>query len=107
MALQFILGPSGAGKSRYIFDEIIGESLKHPDRQYLLLVPEQYTMETQRVPIKLFDVRHSTISYTAPPYPTYRTVPMSIASTFCAASTTGMHRSFLTKSGTSFKATST
>ncbi|MCI9594686.1 MAG: ATP-dependent helicase [Lachnospiraceae bacterium] len=48
MALQFILGPSGAGKSRYIFDEIIGESLKHPDRQYLLLVPEQYTMETQR-----------------------------------------------------------
>ena len=48
MALQFILGPSGSGKSRYIFDEIIGESLKHPDRQYLLLVPEQYTMETQR-----------------------------------------------------------
>lgn len=48
MALQFILGPSGSGKSRYIFDEMIGESLKHPDRQYLLLVPEQYTMETQR-----------------------------------------------------------
>ncbi len=57
--------------------------------------------------MNLFDVRHSTISYTAPSYPTYRTVPMSIASTFCAASTTGMHRSFLTKSGTSFKATST
>lgn len=48
MALQFILGPSGAGKSRYIDEQIIRESLEHPDRQYLLLVPEQYTMETQR-----------------------------------------------------------
>lgn len=48
MALQFILGPSGAGKSRYIYQQMIRESMEHPDRQYLLLVPEQYTMESQR-----------------------------------------------------------
>ena len=48
MALQFILGPAGSGKSRYIYEEMIRESLEHTNRQYLLLVPEQYTMETQR-----------------------------------------------------------
>lgn len=48
MALQFILGPSGAGKSRWIYDQMIRESMEHTDRQYMLLVPEQYTMESQR-----------------------------------------------------------
>lgn len=48
MALQFIFGPSGAGKSYYIYHKIIQESMEHPERQYLILVPEQFTMQTQK-----------------------------------------------------------
>jgi len=48
MALQFILGNSGAGKSHYIFEKIIQESAKNPNKQYLVIVPEQFTMQTQK-----------------------------------------------------------
>ena len=48
MALQFIFGPSGSGKSYYIYNKIIQESMENPDRQYLVLVPEQFTMQTQK-----------------------------------------------------------
>ncbi len=48
MALQFILGNSGSGKSHYIYQKIIEESMDHPFRQYVVLVPEQFTMQTQR-----------------------------------------------------------
>lgn len=48
MALQLILGNSGGGKSHYIFDKMIKESEEHPKRQYLVIVPEQFTMQTQK-----------------------------------------------------------
>ena len=41
MALQLILGNAGAGKSHYIFEKIIQESMEHPTKQYLIIVPEQ------------------------------------------------------------------
>lgn len=47
MALQFIFGASGAGKSHYIYHKIIRESMENPGKQYLVLVPEQFTMQTQ------------------------------------------------------------
>ena len=47
MALQLILGNAGAGKSHYIFEKIIQESMEHPTKQYLIIVPEQFTMQTQ------------------------------------------------------------
>lgn len=53
MSLQFILGPSGSGKTRFLYEEIIRESMSHPDKQYLILVPEQYTMQTQKEMIRL------------------------------------------------------
>lgn len=53
MSLQFILGPSGSGKTRYLYQEMIRESMAHEQRQYLLLVPEQYTMQTQKELIRL------------------------------------------------------
>ena len=46
--LRFILGASGVGKTTYIYDEIIKESMENMDKQYILLVPDQFTMETQR-----------------------------------------------------------
>ncbi len=48
MALKFVLGPSGAGKTTYIYDEIISKSLENPSKNYILLVPDQFTMAVQK-----------------------------------------------------------
>lgn len=48
MSLQFIMGPSGAGKSHYLYEYVTKESLQHPDKNYIVLVPEQFTMQTQK-----------------------------------------------------------
>ena len=48
MALQLILGNSGAGQSHYLFEKIIAESMEYPNRQFLVIVPEQFTMQTQK-----------------------------------------------------------
>lgn len=53
MALQFILGGAGSGKTRLLYDTAIRESMEHPDIQYLVVVPEQYTMQTQKEIIRL------------------------------------------------------
>lgn len=53
MAMQLIVGPSGAGKSHYIYDLIIKESMRNPDTNYILLVPEQYSMALQRKMVML------------------------------------------------------
>ena len=49
MSLQLILGTSGSGKTTWLNHYIIEESLKHPEKNYMILVPEQFTMETQRI----------------------------------------------------------
>lgn len=48
MALQFIFGGSGSGKSYYLYKQIIREAGKNPALNYMVLVPEQFTMQTQR-----------------------------------------------------------
>lgn len=48
MSVRFLLGASGSGKSRQIYNDIIQASLKEPERNFYLIVPEQYTMEAQR-----------------------------------------------------------
>lgn len=48
MSLHFIFGNSGSGKSHYLYKYIIEESMKNPDINYLVLVPEQFTMQTQK-----------------------------------------------------------
>ena len=47
MALQFIFGNPGSGKSHYLYEHIIRESMKHPDINYIILVPEQFTSSTE------------------------------------------------------------
>ena len=47
MALQFIFGGAGAGKSYYIYNNIIQQSIENPQKQYLILVPEQFA-DTKR-----------------------------------------------------------
>ena len=48
MALQLYLGCSGSGKSHRLYEHIIDESLKHPELNYYILVPEQYNLSTQQ-----------------------------------------------------------
>lgn len=48
MALHLILGNSGSGKSEYLYEHILQEAKAHPKRTYYVLVPEQFTMATQR-----------------------------------------------------------
>lgn len=47
MGLQFYFGASGAGKSRQLHDDITGWAKKEPERNFLFLVPDQFTMQTQ------------------------------------------------------------
>ncbi len=47
MSLQFYFGASGAGKSKKLHNYMIEESEKHPQKNYLLIVPDQFTMQTQ------------------------------------------------------------
>lgn len=48
MSLQFIFGNSGSGKSHCLYQNIIEQSIRHPEKNYLVLVPEQFTMQTQK-----------------------------------------------------------
>ncbi|MGN0292377.1 MAG: PD-(D/E)XK nuclease family protein [Lachnospiraceae bacterium] len=57
MSLQLIAGSSGSGKTFWVNRYVIEESLAHPDRNYLILVPEQFTMETQREIVQLHPCR--------------------------------------------------
>ncbi len=47
MSLQFYFGVSGAGKSKKLHSHLIDESIRHPEKNYLLIVPDQFTMQTQ------------------------------------------------------------
>lgn len=47
MALQFYFGGSGAGKSRKLHEDIIEAAGREPKRNFLLIVPDQFTMQTQ------------------------------------------------------------
>lgn len=48
MALQMIMGPSGSGKSTYILQKIVREAQKNLKKNFYVVVPEQFTMLTQR-----------------------------------------------------------
>ena len=53
MALRFIIGNSGAGKSYTAFQHVIREAGKHPDIIYYVIVPEQFTMQTQKTLVEM------------------------------------------------------
>ncbi len=48
MGLQFIFGNAGSGKSHYLYQYVIEESIKVSDKNFIVLVPEQFTMQTQK-----------------------------------------------------------
>ncbi len=48
MSLQLVFGGSGSGKSHYVFQKVLEESKQERERTFFVLVPEQFTMQTQR-----------------------------------------------------------
>ena len=53
MAVKLILGNSGGGKTEYMYREVVKAAEADVKRNYLVVVPEQFTMQTQR---KLVDL---------------------------------------------------
>ena len=53
MSLSIIAGSSGSGKSTTLYSRIIKESMENQDKNYLIIVPEQYTMSTQRLLVSM------------------------------------------------------
>ena len=47
MSLQMIIGGEGSYRSEQLYRKLIEESIAHPEQQFFLIVPEQYTMQTQ------------------------------------------------------------
>lgn len=52
MGLRFYIGASGAGKSWQVYNRIIEEAQADIHRNYLIVVPDQFTMQTQLEMVK-------------------------------------------------------
>ena len=52
MSLSFVIGGSGSGKTTEILKRIIDESMEMPSKHFLVIVPEQFTMQTQKEIVK-------------------------------------------------------
>ena len=48
MGYRFYFGASGSGKTYRAFSDIINESIKNREKRYFIIVPEQFTMQTQK-----------------------------------------------------------
>ena len=55
LSLQFYFGPSGAGKSRQVYELITRRAAEHPKQNFLIIVPDQFTMQTQKDLVLLND----------------------------------------------------
>lgn len=53
MSLRFVIGGSGSGKTRYLYEELIQESIREPGGRFFAIVPEQFTMQTQKEIVSL------------------------------------------------------
>lgn len=53
MSLQFIIGNSGSGKSYRGFQDMISAAVRHPEKSYYVIVPEQFTMQTQKTLVEM------------------------------------------------------
>ncbi len=48
VSLQLYLGSAGSGKSYQLYREVIAQSKGNPQTNYLVIVPEQFTLQTQK-----------------------------------------------------------
>lgn len=52
MGLQFVIGQSGAGKSYYLYEKIIQKSIENQKENFIFIVPEQSTLQTEMELVK-------------------------------------------------------
>ncbi len=45
--LKFIFGPSGSGKTTKIYTDLLERAANNPEKNFLIVVPDQFTMQTQ------------------------------------------------------------
>lgn len=55
MSLQLYLGGAGSGKTEYLYRDVKQQAKENIDKDYLLIVPEQFTLQTQRDIVTLTD----------------------------------------------------
>ena len=55
--LRFCFGASGAGKSTGLYNEVIKRSISEPGTTFLIIVPDQFTMQTQWDVVKMHPQR--------------------------------------------------
>ncbi|NLK20696.1 MAG: hypothetical protein GX308_01135, partial [Epulopiscium sp.] len=55
MSIQYILGRSGVGKTNYIYKDIKNKLKENRGNSLILIVPEQFTFQTQKDLIKSLD----------------------------------------------------
>ncbi len=48
MSFELVIGASGTGKTEYIYRRLIDSAVSNPEVRHIMLVPEQFTMQTQR-----------------------------------------------------------
>ena len=53
MSLQFIFGNSGSGKSDFLYDSVLKQAKENKEQQFLIIVPEQFTMQTQKTLVEM------------------------------------------------------
>lgn len=53
MALTLVTGGAGSGKTEYSYRRIIDWSIREPERQFFVIVPEQATMQAQKDIVRL------------------------------------------------------
>lgn len=49
MSLKFILGSAGSGKTYRVLNEILRQAKEAPNKNFLVIVPEQFSMQTQDI----------------------------------------------------------
>ncbi|MBQ9438622.1 MAG: PD-(D/E)XK nuclease family protein, partial [Lachnospiraceae bacterium] len=57
MGLRFILGPSGSGKSYCLYEDLIKASMENRTQGFFLMVPDQFTMQTQKDIVSMHPLR--------------------------------------------------
>ncbi len=48
MSLKFVIGGAGSGKTKTLYQDLIARSVAEPQAQFIAIVPEQFTMQTQK-----------------------------------------------------------
>ncbi len=48
MSLRFYFGPFDGALSKKAYGDVIRRSMEHPDQNFLIIVPDQFTMQTQK-----------------------------------------------------------